>query len=250
MKRIFLFFCAGILATTASAQSTCLTRVDAHQQATTKERISYCLSPDTVQGTANNSGVIFSGVSLRQVPVSYVEEQKPTATNGYFKEDQVTVSKNFVSTQRFPQLTESRMSVQEQLAQLKQQAQPTLSPVQTACPDGTCVTQTAPVAGQTNAQQFRRVTETISGLRARQKKPGRRLLQQVQPVQESAADTVLLPSDDVATPYAPSNADVSTTGGYAPVEEDAYAPYTQPSADSTSYMPADSATSYAPADGE
>lgn len=150
------------------AQSTCETRVDAHQRATTSQRVAYCLMPDS-QDPAHNPGLVFSGVSSPHPEEPYHPE-KATSKGGNFKADRMVVSKEFVETNRFPKLSDGRVSRQEVLQQ------------QAALQEGK----------QTAVAQSKRVlreepVQTIAGVWARRAKPGRQMKQTNEKPQASAA---------------------------------------------------------------
>lgn len=124
------------------AQSTCETRVDAHQKSSTMQRVQYCLTPE-YDSASHNPGLVFSGVSSpRTGDSSQPVEQKPTARKGTFKPEQVGVAKVFVETPRFPQVTDDhRVSQQEIVAkkeavqQGKQMAQDALAQSECTMPE-------------------------------------------------------------------------------------------------------------------
>ncbi len=104
MKKILFLFALSLLPVLACAQSTCETRVDAHQRATTMQRVAYCLSGDT---TTDNTygGLLYSEVSSHDpVPAQAQPAQKVTAKPGDFPQDRVSVSQYYVGTPQFPQL--------------------------------------------------------------------------------------------------------------------------------------------------
>ena len=151
------------------AQSTCETRVDAHQQATTTQRVAYCLMPDS-QASAHNPGLVFSGVSSPRPEVSHKPE-KATSKGGDFKADRMAVSKEFVETNRFPKVSDGRVSQQEVL-QKQAALQEGKQMAQTAVEQSKCVLSEEPV-------------QTIAGTRARRTKPSR----QMKKTQKSATAT-------------------------------------------------------------
>ena len=115
MKHTIWVLSACFLSSVAGAQSTCETRVDAHQQASTMQRVHYCLTPQSEP--VSNPGLVFSGVSSPRSSVSYVpSEDEPLARDGSFKPQKVGIAKVFVETRRFPKWREGRVSQQEMLA--------------------------------------------------------------------------------------------------------------------------------------
>lgn len=111
MRKILILLSSFFLPVLAGAQSTCETRVDAHQRATTKQRVAYCLTPDSVAADDTNAGLVFSGVSAH-----YPSEVQPVdvggakAKEGSFKPEQVVVSRSYVGTAQFPQVFEDDAS--------------------------------------------------------------------------------------------------------------------------------------------
>lgn len=105
MKKFLILMSLCFLPVLTGAQSTCETRVDAHQRATTKQRVAYCLTPDAVAVDNTYTGLVFSGVSAH-----YPSTEQPADTSGAkakdgeFKPEQVAVSRNYVGTAQFPQV--------------------------------------------------------------------------------------------------------------------------------------------------
>ena len=107
MRKILFVLSSCILCNVAFAKDTCETRVDAHPAATTLQRIAYCLNDQVVPATADsNAGLVFSEVSAKPSASAIKPTQKPTSQEGYFKEDQILVSRDYVATSQFPQLTQ------------------------------------------------------------------------------------------------------------------------------------------------
>lgn len=86
------------------AQSTCETRVDAHQAATTKQRVAYCLTPEYTAPNQANSGLVFSSVSAPTGQATDKPAEKPTAKAGYFQPQNYAVSREYVDSAQFPQV--------------------------------------------------------------------------------------------------------------------------------------------------
>ncbi len=109
MKKFLISIIGCLFAVVTYAQSTCETRVDAHQKATTRQRVAYCLTPDTVAADDSYSGLVFSGVSSHQPRETTTKQERPTAKPGRFKPENVTISRSYVATAQFPQATQSNV---------------------------------------------------------------------------------------------------------------------------------------------
>ena len=231
MRKTVFVLCACLAAASVwAAESTCETRVDAHQHATTSQRVAYCLTP-SYDNTVNNPGLVFSGVTFRR-PATAEEAQRPTARNGHFKQENVSVTQNFVETRQFPKLTDGRVSEQEIWAQRRAEYQGQQMAAQLAN-NTKCDLQE-----ETTSSVMK---ETPAGLRARSKKPGRRLKavsvaqdessvlepETTQEVVPMAADYTYDEYGDGANtqPYAPAALDAQE---YVPADSNAqpYVPYT------------------------
>ncbi len=242
MKRTILVFCMCLLSMAVGAQSTCETRVDAHPHATTNQRVDYCLN-EAYENIYNNPGLVFSGVTTRH-PATQQPTQRPTAHEGSFNQDEVTVNQNFVETRQFPKLTDGRVSQQEIWAQRRavyqgqQMAQEAAE--QTACEPQEEIVKTEPATT---------TVETKAGLKARTRKPGRRFMQ----VSNEMDDTPYMAEpapQEVAPLAAEYSYDETATQSYAPATQNAqeYVPATDMSAQE--YVPATdtSAQEYVPAE--
>ena len=115
MKKPFavfvLFFSAALPAFCAS---TCETRVDMHQDATTLERAAYCLTPEAEPPAPAGPELVYYGVSGNA-------PQDPSAQDArykqkYFDKDGVAVAQDYVGTRNFPAFTNDTLSEQERLA--------------------------------------------------------------------------------------------------------------------------------------
>lgn len=109
MRKFLVSAVSCLLTIVTYAQSTCETRVDAHQQATTRQRVAYCLTQDAVATDASYSGLVFSGVSSHQPQAAQDTNERPTAKSGYYNSDKVTISRNYVATTQFPQATQANI---------------------------------------------------------------------------------------------------------------------------------------------
>lgn len=105
--------------TVTFAQSTCQTRVDAHQHASTPERVAYCLTQEIYP--ANSAPVpelIYAEISSRR-PVKEVKQKEYTPSNSYFHGDKYAITRGYVGTYQFPEFHNATMSEQE-LAAMQQ----------------------------------------------------------------------------------------------------------------------------------
>lgn len=107
MKKFFVSVMSCLLTVVTYAQSTCETRVDAHQKATTRERVTYCLTPDATAVNDSYAGLVFSGVSSHEPQVVQTKQERPTAKPGHYDVEDMTVSRIYVATNQFPQATQS-----------------------------------------------------------------------------------------------------------------------------------------------
>ena len=98
-----LIFVSLLLAATAAQASTCETRVDSHQKATTRERVDYCLTPDKVAPQDPGPTLIYENV-IANVPEKQTAQKNAPLKQTYYPQDEVQVARGFVGTDRFPQL--------------------------------------------------------------------------------------------------------------------------------------------------
>ena len=111
MKKFFISLVSCLLMTTVYAQSTCETRVDAHQRATTNQRVAYCLTPDFGAADTAYSGLVFAGVSSHQPQDTQpVVQEHPTAKQGSFKSKNITVNSSYIPTVQFPEVMRDNAS--------------------------------------------------------------------------------------------------------------------------------------------
>lgn len=85
------------------AVSTCETRVDRHQNASTRERVAYCLTPEAEQPLPAGPELVYYGVSSNK-PAPQTEEQPVSKKPVYFDKDGVQVAQDYVDTKNFPRL--------------------------------------------------------------------------------------------------------------------------------------------------
>ena len=216
MKKTVLACCLCLWPLLAGAQSTCETRVDAHPHATTMQRVDYCLNAPQA-APDNNPGLVFSGVTPRH-PAAGQPASRPTAREGSFKQEQVTVNQTFVETNQFPQFKNTTLSEREvwevhrEAAKQLQSAgvsEPVRQPVEKQMKPLPVITK-----------------ETKAGLKARKTKPGRRLVQTI--AEETVVEAVGPATQEVAPTAEEYTYDTATTQPYAPATPDAqeYVPAT------------------------
>lgn len=230
MKKFLILLSCCLLPVLAGAQSTCETRVDAHQRATTKQRVAYCLTPDSVAADDTNAGLVFSGVSAHYPSdVQPVDRGGVRAKEGNFAPEQVVVSRTYVGTAQFPQVFEDDASEIVQVdnsaaASVRGSEKPAVTMVAAQTQSVTEVP--APVehfmsdeVGQhNNALLQTGVVETKKGVLARQTKPARRwVAPAAQPQVFTPSDPYTYQPEDLATPSQPE----------IPVGTQSYAPAMQ-----------------------
>lgn len=245
MKKTILAFCACLLPAWTGAQSTCETRVDAHPHATTMQRVDYCLNDTAEYIDNNNPGLVFSGVTTRH-PAERQPQDRPSAREGSFKQDAIKVNQDFVETQQFPTFTNDTLSEREVWEQRQAARQIQKQPQEKTSVQNVRLPQEKP---------FVDILETKAGLKARAKKPGRRLwkttIEQTTAAETAGAEeSVVQEVSSVTSEYTPDNAAVQSD---APAGQDAqeYVPATP---DAQEYVPAEPAAQpyapYAPAGQE
>lgn len=222
------------------AQSTCETRVDAHQKASTVQRVHYCLNGGQEDSSVTNPAMVFSGVSS---PKEQPAVQQPTkrddalARSGAFKPNRVDVSQEFVPTRQFPQLDDGRVSQQEiyakqsALLEGKKMAQEAIAQSECAMPEDEV--ENAPLAVQTQEKKTPVVKPARKTKRTHKKTITKTVVETKKPEkvqEETAADSVLADVLDESAPqgqdiavgtasYAPAGQDIPVgTASYAPVE--------------------------------
>ena len=180
MKKSFVaFFMFSLAALPAAAASTCETRVDSHQEATTKQRVAYCLTPEAEAPAAPGPELVYYGVSGSK-PAKKAKEEEKERKPVYFDKDGVAVTQNYVDSKNFPPFENDRLSVQDRRA-AQEMGKDEASKVTACC--GVKMLASA----QNNAWNEEFGTETASGLKDRQTKP-RRFMKNPQP-QEDLSDT-------------------------------------------------------------
>ena len=108
----FVFFTAAL---PAFAASTCETRVDSHPDATTKQRVAYCLTPEPEPPLPAGPELVYYGVA-DTAPEPETQEPAKDREPVYFDKDGVAVNQHFVDTKKFPAFENEMLSEQERAA--------------------------------------------------------------------------------------------------------------------------------------
>ena len=159
--------------------STCETRVDSHQQATTLQRVNYCLTPEAEpQETPQQVDMIYYGV-VDKSPTAEPEKSGSSRQQTYYTEKNMAVYRDYVGTERFPTLKNDIQSEQE--IQQQKQAQALAAATQPT-------KETEGSFSATKPQRQVLVAQDQKGISARLNKPGRimRLVQEPASAPESA----------------------------------------------------------------
>ena len=119
---VFLFVVSSCA---AYAASTCETRVDNHPDATTRERVVYCLSQEPQEDEkAGGPELVYSG-SYSVKPKTQTSA-KSTVKNGRFKQNRVSVRREYVGSNQFPafdndlERTDSQDAYEDEADQFKE----------------------------------------------------------------------------------------------------------------------------------
>ncbi len=176
---VFLMF--ALAAAPAFAVSTCETRVDSHQDATTQQRVAYCLTPEAMEPAAPGPQVIYYGVSGNQPDKKKKQEQEEREPV-YFDKNGVYVEQSFVDSKQFPPFENDRLSEQEKSDAVETgrlEAQKATG----------CCEEKLFAAAEENALLGAESKETAAGLLARQTKPRRFMKEPAYEPENSSADT-------------------------------------------------------------
>ena len=176
---VFLMF--ALAAAPAFAVSTCETRVDSHQDATTQQRVAYCLTPEAMEPAAPGPQVIYYGVSGNQPDKKKKQEQEEREPV-YFDKNGVYVEQSFVDSKQFPPFENDRLSEQEKSDAVETgrlEAQKATG----------CCEEKLFAAAEENALLGAESKETAAGLLARQTKPRRVMKEPAYEPENSSADT-------------------------------------------------------------
>lgn len=210
MKKILFLLISVGLPVVLSAQSTCQTRVDAHQNATTKERVAYCLTPESATVDNHYSKLIYSGISQYNSPADSAPQQQlhSNAKQGTYRLNNYDLYRTYVGTPQFPQILTEQQPVQM-----------TAYPQEVYAQSGTVVV-TQPGQGYTSSTQyttqlvssqpdakseeedfFTQTNETQAGINARKNKPGRRWISPEPTIQAQPAATAQVNFSDAPYTY-------------------------------------------------
>ena len=181
MKKLFLISLLFSVCALGVQATTCEVRVDAHQKASTMQRVDYCLNAPDETDDSLVAEVIYYGVVNPQEDAE--AEAKATAKNGYYDDSKMKVSRGYFGTRNFPAFTNDTLSEnerarqREQLAKAKQQI---LEQQAQRNNVGTPVSVPAPsvLAQEAQPEEVQPVkavvsVETRQGVLQRQKKPAR-----------------------------------------------------------------------------
>ena len=165
MKRNLCFVFALCLAGMSASASTCETRVDAHQKASTPKRVEYCLTQEEIAEVQKPTAqVIYSSVSTNEPAPS--AQVTTSGSGGYFHGDKYEITRGYVETTQFPEFQNEFPSEQMRQAQRQELSLPSYdnTPVANSVPTSAVVKKSKPEVLQ---------TETKAGIRRRQSKPSR-----------------------------------------------------------------------------
>lgn len=168
----------------AYAVSTCETRVDSHQKATTQQRVEYCLTEESeTMAPVAGPELVYSSTYSRDPEIE--ESTKSTVRNGYFKENKVAIQHQYVGSRNFPAFTNDTLSEQERaeveqayLNELEKQRNAAEPEFVDAAAAKKATTQRAPArldkpVKEDNLSTALTQTQEQRGLQARQQKPKR-----------------------------------------------------------------------------
>ena len=244
--KIGSFILLLVFSSTVFAQSTCETRVDSHQKASTPQRVEYCLTQDVYSApTEARPELIYSEVSSYQ-PAVQEKQKEYTSSNPYFKEDKYTITQGYVGTTQFPAFQNAIMSEQEiaanRQAWLEQQGalNPSVTPVAARPTATTTTTTTTTTTANTKPAVTKpavtkpAVVETKAGITRRSTKPGRTMKQVAKVEKTTSQETSSAQQTPTVTTTTTTTATTETTASTAtqPSEEELGLlpnnPYAQP----------------------
>lgn len=227
-KTVFPFLLTALAAFPLQAQSTCETRVDKHQDATTRERVAYCLTPEAAPSEeASGPELVYYGVSTHK-PAEEAAESSAEREPVFFEEDNKTVAQDYVGTRKFPTFANDILSEQDRLA--KEQAQKAAlekaekeaaaKKAKEEAARQKAAAEKAKTAASTSGKQAASGNaplsapsvlaevdsssskETAKGISARRKKPARYMKQAASFVPPASPDEPALPAEPTDTPLA------------------------------------------------
>lgn len=217
MKRNFAYFLMCLLAAMpAVAQSTCETRVDSHPQATTKQRVAYCLTPEKEPPAPAGPQLVYYGVSSNE-PEPEPQEQSTDREPVYFDKDGVEVNQQFMDTKSFPSFENDTLSTQERAALERLAREDAAQAVAVRRASVKTPAQEAALAATPKLEAPSVLSEeTQIGLLARHKKPKRFM-------KKAAPTSVQTQTQEVAQPVAAANQPLVPTGTPSGEIQQAYA---------------------------
>ena len=204
MKKIFLLISLIVCLQVVCAASTCETRVDKHQQATTLQRVNYCLSPDQEpEVSVEEPDLVYYGV-VDKTPSASREKKASSRRQTYFKEQDLSVYRNYVGTDKFPTLendilSEKEIQARREAALLEQQE--ALKSMQGEAGSFAVQKPQRKVVAQQEVS-----VENAKGLAVRLKKPGR-FMRMDEPNSNVQLEEAVTEDEPVAD--APQNATIS-----------------------------------------
>ena len=228
----------------AFAASTCEYRVDNHQDATTRQRVAYCLTPEPERELPPGPALVYYSISSNE-PQTEPEEKAAKQKTVYFDKDQVAVNQYFTDTKNFPAFENDTLSEQER-ATLQELAR------QDAAQAAAVRRQQLQAAAQQRAQvaSARRAQEQAQAASKPAVVKSAATNQSASEKIELGAPSVLSEEDEagllarkdkpkrfmkavpeVASAYSINEYGTAVPGGYAPAQQPAYAPaYADPAA--------------------
>lgn len=143
MKQLFILM-SVLLAAPLLRASTCETRVDSHQKATTLERVDYCLTPEQAAPQAPGPTIIYENVTAKE-PERQTAQKPVPLKQKYYPQDEVEITRGYVGTERFPQLKNDIPSERELLEQQQAQEQETKKETSAQKPERVMAANTADI---------------------------------------------------------------------------------------------------------
>ena len=199
MKKILTFLFV-VIAPAAYAASTCETRVDSHQKATTRQRVAYCLMEEPAAAPAAGPELVYSGTYSKEPQTQ--SPIKSTVKDGYFKEDKYSIQHQYVGSQNFPSFKNDTLSEQERAAleraylkelEKQQQSLDSLA-VKKSTTERAPARLTAPANEQKTESNSLTNAQIARGLQTRQHKPKRIMKTPVVAASEEAVTSLEIPT--------------------------------------------------------
>ena len=130
MKKIGIVFSLFTFAIPLYAVSTCETRVDSHPDATTLQRVDYCLTPEQAASQPAGPEVVYASITDK-TPEKQQPEKVTPLKQKYYNEDEIEIAHDYIDTSYFPVLKNdipTQRELQQQQAQAAQQAPQEVKP--------------------------------------------------------------------------------------------------------------------------